>query len=73
MCIADLGLACWSDDPSNLKQKVGTPTYVAPEVLAGQPFNNKSDIFSLGSFLYNLLTGKTLYKGSSYSELLHYN
>ena len=73
MCIADLGLACRKNDYEYLKHKVGTPTYVAPEILAGSPFSNKSDIFSLGSFLYNLIACKPLFKGYTHNELLHHN
>jgi eukaryotic-like serine/threonine-protein kinase len=35
----------------------GTPMYLAPEILAGQPFTVKSDIYALGVILYQILTG----------------
>jgi serine/threonine protein kinase/DNA-binding winged helix-turn-helix (wHTH) protein len=35
----------------------GTPMYLAPEILAGQPFTVKSDIYALGVILYQFLTG----------------
>jgi eukaryotic-like serine/threonine-protein kinase len=35
----------------------GTPLYLAPEVIAGQPFTVKSDIYALGVLLYQLVTG----------------
>ncbi|HEY6340978.1 MAG TPA: protein kinase [Bryobacteraceae bacterium] len=36
----------------------GTPRYMAPEVLAGEPASVRSDIFALGVLLYHLLTGR---------------
>jgi eukaryotic-like serine/threonine-protein kinase len=44
----------------------GTPVYLAPEVLAGQPFTVQSDVYALGVMLYQLIAGdlrKTLAPG----------
>jgi serine/threonine protein kinase len=35
--------------------KLGSPLYMAPEILFQQPYDNRCDIYSLGCFLYNLL------------------
>ena len=52
-------------------KKCGTPGYVDPEVLRGFSFSLKSDIFSLGSLLYNLITGKHLFvEKDNYSTLI---
>lgn len=63
VCVADLGLACRSTDTRELPFKCGTPGYVAPELLKGFSYGNKSDIFSLGSLFYNIVTGKMLFSG----------
>lgn len=63
VCIADLGLACRTTDLIELTLKCGTPGYVGPEVLRGQKFSEKSDIFSLGCLFYNLITGRLMYHG----------
>ncbi len=42
------------DAPSDL---AGTPLYLAPEVLQGQPATVRSDVYSLGVLLYHLVTG----------------
>ena len=73
ICISDLGLACRSDDLEECKLKCGTPGYVAPEVLKGQPFSLKSDIFSIGSFFFNLLTSNNLFPGRNARDMLFAN
>lgn len=63
LCISDLGLACKADNRKDCKLKCGTPGYVAPEVLNGEPFTTKADIFSIGCLFYNLLTFKHIFHG----------
>ena len=46
ICIADLGLAIRKNDIEGISIKCGTPAYVDPEVLNGNKFTVKSDIFS---------------------------
>jgi len=47
----------------------GTPLYMAPEVLAGLPASEASDIYSLGVLLYRLVTGAYPVEGRSIDEL----
>jgi serine/threonine protein kinase len=63
VCIADLGLAINADDQKAIREKCGSPGYVDPDILNGRPFSTKSDIFSLGSLLFNLITMRLLYPG----------
>lgn len=65
LCISDLGMACKTTDFKSIMMRCGTPSYVAPEILHGEPFTTRSDIFSLGSVLFNLLTQRPLFYGSS--------
>ncbi len=48
-----------------LDKKCGTPGYVAPEVLKGFKTSTKSDIFSLGSLFFSMITGNMLFGGSN--------
>jgi len=48
----------------------GTPSYMSPEQLIGKDVGKESDIWSFGVMLYELLSGKQLYKGQSYSDVL---
>ena len=72
--IADLGLAVVLPEKNPyLYERCGTPCFVAPEILRGQGYNEKADIFSLGSLLFSLLTGRFLFSGDTPFEILHNN
>jgi serine/threonine protein kinase/Tfp pilus assembly protein PilF len=49
---------------------VGTIGYMSPEQVAGQPADARSDIFSLGCILYEMLTGERAFRGSSAGQTL---
>uniref|UniRef100_A0A5F8H104 Serine/threonine-protein kinase Nek3 n=1 Tax=Monodelphis domestica TaxID=13616 RepID=A0A5F8H104_MONDO len=49
---------------------VGTPYYVPPEIWENMPYNNKSDIWSLGCILYELCTLKHPFQANSWKNLI---
>jgi serine/threonine-protein kinase len=50
---------------------MGTPLYVAPEVLQGEPAGPASDQYSLAATAFHLLTGRPVFTGASIEELLY--
>ncbi len=65
--LTDFGLARAADDASISRSGViaGTPLYMSPEQAKGDHIDARSDLFSLGSVLYTLLTGKPAFRAES--------
>ena len=49
---------------------VGTVAYMSPEQAEGRPVDARSDIFSFGSLLYEIVTGRRAFERSSYASTL---
>ncbi len=71
--ILDFGLVRSVSDDAELTQSgmvLGTPKYMAPEQAQGQNVDHRCDLFSLGSVLYHLATGKPAFEGNNLTATL---
>jgi serine/threonine protein kinase len=63
--LSDFGIARFATQVSGSGRIMGTPAYLAPEQILGEPHSSRSDLFSLGIVLYQMLTGVPPFDGSS--------
>ena len=69
--LTDFGIARLTDSSKTRTGMVlGTPSYMSPEQLAGMKIEGRSDLFSLGVSLYQMLTGRLPFEGESMAQLM---
>ncbi len=69
--VTDFGIARITDSSKTKTGMVlGTPSYMSPEQLSGKKIDGRSDLFSLGVTLYQLLCGKLPFEGESMAQLM---
>src|SRR3984957_4868658 len=67
--LGDFGIARFATQVSGSGRMMGTPAYLSPEQIHGEPQNTRSDLFSLGIVLYQMVTGYAPFDGSSVSAV----
>lgn len=72
--VSDFGLAKILEGTSHISNRgkiLGTPGYMSPEQIQGDPLDRRSDIFALGALFYKMLTGKPCYQGDTPIAVLY--
>ena len=70
--VTDFGVACLTDTSKTKTGTIlGSPSYMSPEQLAGKRVDGRSDLFSLGVTMYQLLTGELPFVGESLASLMY--
>jgi len=68
--LMDFGIARPTEVNTSGTKVMGTLAYLSPEQLNGQPLDHRSDIFSLGTVLYEMVTGSRAFPQKTLSELV---
>ncbi len=70
--VLDWGLAIVlsESDPPPVGETAGTPAYMSPEQADGRPVDPRTDVWSLGVMLFELLTGRRPFPGQTASEVI---
>jgi serine/threonine-protein kinase len=70
--VTDFGIArITGADTTQAGQTFGTPSYMSPEQVQGLALDGRSDIFSLGTVLYEVLSGEKAFPGETISTILY--
>jgi serine/threonine protein kinase len=70
--IIDFGIALVTDSAvSRIEGIAGSPSYMSPEQVQSAEITQRSDIYSLGAVMYELLTGFRPFRANNLSKLLH--
>ncbi|XP_006874126.1 PREDICTED: serine/threonine-protein kinase ULK1 [Chrysochloris asiatica] len=67
--IADFGFARYLQSNMMAATLCGSPMYMAPEVIMSQHYDGKADLWSIGTIVYQCLTGKAPFQASSPQDL----
>eukprot|EP00754_Rhynchopus_humris_P019210 Rhum_TRINITY_DN14637_c0_g1::Rhum_TRINITY_DN14637_c0_g1_i1::g.102599::m.102599/K08857/NEK1_4_5; NIMA (never in mitosis gene a)-related kinase 1/4/5 len=69
--LGDFGLAtALRHTYQQAKTLCGTPNYFSPELVEGRPFTNKSDIWAMGCIMYELVTQRFAFSGTSIPDIM---
>ena len=73
--VADFGLSAFyhASDLKKLSAKCGTLIYMAPEILKGQAYSKKVDIYSIGILLWIIITGKLPFKENNRQDIIKWH
>ena len=69
--IMDFGIAKSGGQVTNTGQVLGTPNYMSPEQVKGRQLDGRSDLFSLGVILYEMMTGEKPFVGQNVTTIIY--
>src|SRR6476661_2279134 len=69
--IMDFGIAKSGGSMTSTGQVLGTPNYMSPEQVKGRPLDGRSDLFSFGVILYEMVTGEKPFVGQNVTTIIY--
>jgi len=69
--ITDFGIARAGEAMTITGQVIGTPNYMSPEQVLGKQLDGRSDLFSVGVMLYEMITGERPFEGQSITTIMY--
>jgi serine/threonine protein kinase len=69
--ITDFGIARAGEAMTMTGQVIGTPNYMSPEQVLGKTLDGRSDLFSVGVMLYEMITGERPFEGQSITTIMY--
>lgn len=69
--IADFGFARHLGGVDLAETMCGSPLYMSPEILLGQKYDAKADLWSVGTVLFEMISGRTPFHGENHMDLLN--
>ncbi len=69
--VMDFGIAKAGGTMTATGQVLGTPNYMSPEQVKGKPIDGRSDLFSVGVLLYEMLTGEKPFDGQNITTIIY--
>src|SRR5437763_10820661 len=69
--IMDFGIAKAGGGMTSTGQVLGTPNYMSPEQVRGKALDGRSDLFSFGVILYEMVTGEKPFTGENVTTIIY--
>ena len=67
--LTDFGFACFFNPDKKMDISLGTPYYMAPELVEARTYDERVDVWSLGCIVYVLLSGKIPFSGNKIDDI----